>query len=171
MPSHVSFEPAPFRIRQGQEADCGVLLELIRELAVYEKLEHEVSATESELRRRLFGANPCAEFLSAETAEGIAGFALFFQTFSTFRARPGLYLEDLFVRPNARGRGIGTELFRSVKREAAQRGCARLEFSVLDWNEPARRFYRRLGAVRLEDWTVHRLDPNSGADGASPACG
>jgi GNAT superfamily N-acetyltransferase len=134
------------------------ILGLIRELAVYEKLGHEVTATEADLARTLFGERPSAEVVLAEVDAQLAGFALFFHNYSTFLGRPGLYLEDLYVRPAFRGRGVGRALLVHLARIARERDCGRLEWWVLDWNEPAIRFYARLGAVPMSDWTVHRLD-------------
>lgn len=144
-------------IRRARPGDEALVLRFIRELAVYEKLAHEVVADEAALRANLFGERPYAEVLIAEDAVGPAGFALYFFTFSTFLARPTLYLEDLFVSPERRGHGIGEALLRSLARIAVDRGCGRMEWSVLDWNEPALRFYRRLGATPMSEWTVQRL--------------
>ena len=145
------------RIRAATPADAPVILELIRGLAEYEKLAHECVATEAALRETLFGARPQAEVLLAEEGALAQGFALFFHNYSTFLARRGLYLEDLFVRPEARGRGIGKALLTRLARVAVERGCGRLEWSVLDWNSDAIRFYRSLGAVPMEEWTVYRV--------------
>jgi GNAT superfamily N-acetyltransferase len=148
---------AGFRIRQTTAADAPALLELIRALAEYERLLEHLSATEDGLRSHLFGARPMAEAVLAE-ADGVAvGFAVFFHNFSTFLGRPGLYLEDLFVRPEYRGRGYGKALMVFVARLAHARGCGRLEWSVLDWNRPARDFYRALGARPLEEWIGQRM--------------
>ena len=150
--------PAPsVRIEPATPGDVGLILSLVRELADYEKLSHEVVATEDGLRDALFGARPAAETLIAYVDGEPAGFALFFTSFSTFAGRPGVYVEDLFVRPAARRLGIGRRLFAHVARLARERGCGRLEWSVLDWNEPALRFYAGLGARPLDEWTVHRL--------------
>ncbi len=140
------------------ETDSVVLLQMIRELARYEKLEHEVVATEQDLRRSLFVERPAAEALIARVGGEPAGFALVFHNYSTFLGRRGLYLEDLFVRAGWRGRGLGTRILAYLARLAVERGCGRLEWSVLDWNEPALRFYRSLGATAMSDWTVQRLD-------------
>ena len=145
------------RIRAATEVDVPLILRFIRELAEYERLLHEVVATEDGLRETLFGARPAAEVVIAEDGAEPVGFALFFQNYSTFLARPGLYLEDLYVRPEARGRGAGRALLAHLAQLARERGCGRLEWWVLDWNEPARRFYRSLGAQPMEDWTVHRV--------------
>ncbi len=139
------------------QEDVGLILALIGELAEYERLSQEVCASEEELGRWLFGAKPVAEALIAEDGGSPVGFALFFHNFSTFLGRPGLYLEDLYVRPESRGKGIGKLLLRELARIARDRGCGRLEWAVLDWNEPAIRFYEALGAKPMSDWTVFRL--------------
>jgi len=144
-------------VREARPDDAPTILAFIRDLAGYERLAHEVVADERRLRETLFGARAYAECRLAELGGRAVGFALFFHNYSTFLARPGLYLEDLFVRPGFRGRGVGRALLRELARIAVERGCGRLEWSVLDWNEPALRFYRSLGAVALDDWTVHRL--------------
>jgi len=138
-------------------ADTGVILELIRGLAEYEKLSHQVIATEERLRQSLFGPHPAAEVLLATYGVECAGFALFFQNYSTFLAQPGLYLEDLFVKPHLRGKGIGLALLSQLARLAVARGCGRMEWEVLDWNEPSIGFYKKLGAVPMDDWTRYRL--------------
>jgi GNAT superfamily N-acetyltransferase len=145
------------RIVPAQEADTPLILEMIRGLAEYEKLSHVCSATEEQLRATLFGARPGAEALLAFRNGECAGFALFFPNYSTFLAKPGIYLEDLFVKPHARGNGIGKALLQELARLAVERGCGRLEWSVLDWNEPSIAFYRKLGAAPLDDWTMFRL--------------
>ncbi|MBX6314463.1 MAG: GNAT family N-acetyltransferase, partial [Isosphaeraceae bacterium] len=145
--------PPEYAIRPCRPEDAETLVALIRELAIYEKLEAFARATPEDLRRHLFGPRPFAEAILAERGEEPAGFALFFHSFSTFRGQPGIYLEDLFVRPEHRGRGLGKALLATVAALAVERGCGRLEWSVLDWNEPALRFYRALGARPLEDWT------------------
>ena len=139
------------------ERDIPLIHAFIRELAEYEHLLHQVVATEDELRRTLFGERPAGEILIAYDGAEPAGFALFFQSYSTFLAKPGLYLEDLFVRPSARGRGIGRRLLTHLARLAVERNYGRLEWRVLDWNEPAIRFYRSIGAEPLSDWTEFRL--------------
>ncbi len=144
------------RIERAQERDVPVILSFIKELAEYERLSHEVVATEEMLRSTLFGERRVAEVLIAYEGARAVGFALFFHNFSTFLGRPGIYLEDLYVQPSARGRGIGRALLGSLARLALERECGRLEWAVLDWNEPAIRFYRRLGAVPMEEWTVFR---------------
>jgi GNAT superfamily N-acetyltransferase len=144
-------------IRPAVKADAPVILSLIRELAEYERLAHEVTATESDLRESLFGPRPAAEVVIVEWGGETAGYALFFHNYSTFLGRRGLYLEDLFVRPAFRGRGIGKALLMHLARLAVERGCARFEWAVLDWNEPAIGFYRSLGAVPMTDWRVMRV--------------
>ncbi len=148
---------ARLRIRPAVEADVPLVLRFIRELAEYERLLHEVVATEDRLRETLFGVRPAAEVVIAEEAGAPVGFALFFPNYSTFLAQPGIYLEDLYVRPEARGRGAGRALLAHLARLAKERGCGRLEWWVLDWNESAIRFYRSLGAQPMDDWTVFRL--------------
>jgi GNAT superfamily N-acetyltransferase len=145
------------RIIPATEADVPVILEMIRGLAEYEKLSHAVSATEEQLRRTLFGARPAAEVLLANCAGEWAGFALFFPNYSTFLAQPGIYLEDLYVKPQARGKGAGLALFIELARITVARGCGRVEWAVLDWNEPSIRFYKKLGAVAMNEWTTYRL--------------
>lgn len=144
-------------LRPAVRADVPLILAFIRELAEYEKLAHEVVADGAGLAGQLFGERPAAEVVIAEADGQPAGFALFFHNFSTFLGRRGLYLEDLYVRPAFRGRGLGLALMRHLARLAVERGCGRFEWSVLDWNTPAIAFYRRLGAVGLEDWTIQRL--------------
>ena len=147
----------PCRIRPAVEADAPLVLALVRELAEYERLVDEVTATEADIRRALFGPAPSAEAVIAEVEGRPVGFALFFHNFSTFTGKRGLYLEDLYVRPEHRGRGVGRRLLRHLARLALDRGCRRFEWSVLDWNEPAIRSYRRAGAAPMDDWTVYRL--------------
>ncbi|MCW5800994.1 MAG: GNAT family N-acetyltransferase [Deltaproteobacteria bacterium] len=144
-------------IRFAVAADTPVILAFIKDLAEYEKLSHEVVADEAQLRATLFGAHPAAEVLIAEAGGEPVGFALFFQSYSTFLGKPGLYLEDLFVRPLARKRGIGAALMSALARLAVQRDYGRFEWSVLDWNAPALDFYRSLGAAPMSEWTVQRL--------------
>lgn len=146
------------RIRPATPDDCETIANLIRELAIYEKLEHEAKATADDLRRDLFGERICAEAILAEDMGVVVGFALYFSTYSTFRGRPGLYLEDLFVKPEFRGQGIGKRLLGTLAQIAVDRGCGRLEWSVLDWNEPSIGFYQSLGARPMSDWTVFRVD-------------
>ncbi|MFO0616223.1 MAG: GNAT family N-acetyltransferase [Polyangiaceae bacterium] len=147
----------PPSIRRARSGDEAQVLSFIRELAAYERLEGEVTADTASLGEHLFGDHPFAEVLLAEDDGDAAGFALYFFTFSTFLARPTLYLEDLFVRPEKRGRGIGEALLRTLAAIAVERGCGRMEWSVLDWNEPALRFYAKLGAKPMSEWTVQRL--------------
>lgn len=146
------------RLRSACADDAGTILGFIQALAEYEQLAHECEATEQQLRATLFGPAPAAEVLIAEFDGTPAGFALFFQNYSTFRARPGIYLEDLFVLPAFRSRGIGRALLARIARLAVERGCARFEWSVLDWNTPAIKVYHAIGARPLSDWTVQRLD-------------
>ncbi len=148
---------SPATIRAAGREDIPQILALIRELAVYENLADEVVATEELLSEGLFGDDAVAEAFLADVDGTTVGFALFYQTFSTFLAQPGIYLEDLFVKPAHRGRGIGRALLERVAREAHARRCGRLEWSVLDWNEPAIRFYESLGAVAMDEWTIYRL--------------
>ena len=150
--------PAPLRIEPAGEADVPLILGFIRELAEYERMLDKVVATEAGLREQLFGARPgAAEVVIARSEGEPVGFALFFHNFSTFLGRRGLYLEDLFVRPASRGKGVGRALLAHLARVALERGCGRLEWSVLDWNEPAIGFYRALGAEPMSEWTVFRL--------------
>ena len=145
------------RIRDATVDDVPVIAELIRDLARFEKLEHEVLMTDELLAAGLFGQRPYAEVLLAEDEGKALGFALFFHNFSTFLGRPGIYLEDLFVRPEYRGRGIGRLLLVHLAKLAVERGSGRLEWAVLDWNRDAIGFYERLGARPNSDWTVYRL--------------
>ncbi len=144
-------------IRSATEADVPLILQFIRDLAIYEKLEHKVIATEEAIRRTLFGNPRFAEVVFAEVDGEEAGFALFFHNYSTFLGQPGIYLEDLFVKEEMRGRGIGKALLAYLARLAKERGCGRLEWAVLDWNTPSINFYKSLGAVPLSDWIVFRL--------------
>jgi GNAT superfamily N-acetyltransferase len=144
-------------IRGATEDDVPLILSLIKELAEYERLSHEVVATEETLRESLFGERPVAEVLICHHGGDPAGFALFFHSFSTFLGKPGIYLEDLYVRPGFRGAGIGRALLVHLARLARERGCGRLEWSVLDWNEPAIGFYKRIGASPMGGWTVYRV--------------
>jgi GNAT superfamily N-acetyltransferase len=172
--------PTDFTLRPASRADVPLILDFIRQLAEYEGLLERVTASEAILAETLFGARPSAEVIIAEasatvpekpdsrrlnephtTARAVrepAGFAVFFHTYSTFEGRPGLYLEDLFVLPRWRGRGLGRQLLAELARLAVVRGCARMEWSVLDWNELALRVYRAVGAKPLDEWTVQRLD-------------
>ena len=145
-------------IRSAAAADLPLIAALIRELAEYERLAHEVRFDPARLGEYLFGSRPMAEVLIAELDGEAVGFALFFHNFSTFEGRPGLYLEDLFVRPSARGAGLGKALLAALASLAVARGWARFEWSVLDWNTPAIGFYKALGARAMDDWTVMRVD-------------
>jgi GNAT superfamily N-acetyltransferase len=144
-------------IRPATPADTAAIVALIRALAEYERLAHEVVLDERRLHEHLFGPRPFAEVLLAEEADKVVGFALFFHSYSTFLGRPGLYLEDLFVLPEHRGKRHGEALLAALARLAVERECGRLEWSVLDWNEPAIRFYESLGAVPMNEWTMFRL--------------
>jgi GNAT superfamily N-acetyltransferase len=145
-------------IRSAIPGDLDLIFRFICDLAEYEKLRHEVRADRDALARYLFGTTPRAEVIIGEIDGHAKGFALFFHNFSTFEGRPGLYLEDLFVDPEARGSGLGRALLARLAQIAIERDCARLEWSVLDWNEPALRFYRSLGATPMDEWTVQRVD-------------
>ncbi len=145
------------KVRGAARADVPLILQLIGELAEFEKLSGEVVASEEGLEKTLFGERRYAEVLIAEVGGKPAGFALYFHNYSTFLGRPGVYLEDLYVRPEFRGRGLGTAFFRRLAGIAKERGCGRLEFWVLDWNRKAIAFYRKLGAVPMDDWTVQRI--------------
>jgi GNAT superfamily N-acetyltransferase len=172
-----------FSIRAARPEDVETLVSLVRELAVYEKLEQRVSATSADFLRHLFGGTPAAEAVIALEGGEAVGFALWFTTFSTFRGQPGLYLEDIFVKPAHRGRGIGKALLATIARQAIERGYGRVEWSVLNWNTPAIGFYRSLGARPMDAWTVYRIDDEalqrlatvapvsslSGSDGRVPA--
>lgn len=144
-------------IRSATPDDVPAIVSLIRALAEYEKLTHEVVLEAEKLREHLFGARPYAEVLLAEEAGDIVGFALYFHNYSTFLGKPGIYLEDLFVKPEARGFGYGKALLSALARLALERGCGRLEWAVLDWNEPAIQFYQSLGARAMDEWTVYRV--------------
>ena len=145
-------------IRYATAEDIPLIAQFIRDLAEYERLAHEVRFDEAVLESKLFGPRPYAEVLIGEIDGEPQGFALFFHNFSTFEGLPGIYLEDLFVRPEARGAGLGKALLTHLAALAVRRGCARLEWSVLDWNEPAIGFYRKLGARFMDEWTVMRVD-------------
>ena len=145
-------------VRAATASDVPLILEMIRELAEYERLLHEVEGTEELLHEGLFGAKPHAEALIGCVDDEPAGFALFFPSFSTFLTKPGIYLEDLYVRPQLRGRGLGKKLLLAVAGIAAERGCGRYEWSVLDWNEPSIKFYEALGAVMHADWRRMRVE-------------
>ena len=144
-------------IRPAQEEEVPLVLEFVRELAAYERLSNEVVATEADMREALFGTRPYAEVVFACLNGTPVGFALFCYNFSTFLAKPGIHLEDLFVRPACRGRGIGQRLLSWLARETIRRGCGRLEWAVLDWNEPSIRFYESLGARAMKEWFIYRL--------------
>jgi GNAT superfamily N-acetyltransferase len=144
-------------IRSATEQDVPVILDLIKQLAEYERLADKVTATEQRIRDTLFGGRPAAEVLLASHQGEIVGLAIFFTNYSTFLAKPGLYLEDLFVKPHARGKGIGKALLARLAQLAQERDCGRVEWSVLNWNEPSIRFYESLGAVPLNAWTTYRL--------------
>src|SRR5437870_12222030 len=146
-----------FQIRPARVEDVPVILQLIRDLATYERAPHEVTATEELLAEVLFGEKPAAEVLLAFEEEPPVGFAVYFYNFSTWLGRPGLYLEDLFVKPEKRGKGYGRALLIELAKIARDRGCGRMEWAVLDWNEPAIKFYRSLGAQPMHEWTVFRL--------------
>jgi GNAT superfamily N-acetyltransferase len=145
-------------IRPARPDDAELLVTMVRELAVYEKLEQYARATPDDFRQHLFGPRPVAGAAVAEASGEPAGFALWYTTFSTFRGRPGLYLEDIFVRQSYRGRGIGKALLSAVAQRALEMGAGKLEWSVLNWNAPAIGFYRALGAWPMDDWTVYRID-------------
>ncbi len=144
-------------VRAASPEDIDLIVRFIRALADYERLADEVRLDREVLRNHLFGRRPMAEVLIAELDEAAVGFALFFHNFSTFEGRPGIYLEDLFVDPAVRGSGAGKALLRALARLAIERGCARLEWSVLDWNAPAIAFYESLGAEAMDGWTINRL--------------
>ena len=148
---------AEFKIRTARLADVPTILQLIRDLATYERAPNEVTATEEQLVDVLFGEKPAAEVLLAFENETPVGFAVFFHNFSTWLGRPGLYLEDLFVKPEKRGKGYGRALLVDLAKIAYERGCGRMEWAVLDWNNPAIKFYRALGAKPMDEWTVFRL--------------
>ena len=149
--------PMNFQIRSACVEDVPVILQLIHDLATYERAPDEVTATEERLVDVLFGEKPAAEVLLAFEEESPVGFAVYFYNFSTWLGRPGLYLEDLFVKPEKRGKGYGRALLIELAKIARDRGCGRMEWAVLDWNEPAIKFYRSLGAKPMHEWTVFRL--------------
>ena len=160
-------------IRPACADDLPLIAQLIRALAAYEKLAHEVRFDEAVLGAKLFGPRPYAEVIIGEVDGAAQGFALFFHNFSTFEGKPGVYLEDLFVQPEARGSGLGKALLARLAAIAVERDCARLEWSVLDWNEPAIGFYKKLGARMMDEWTVMRVDGAAlvqlGAEGGNAA--
>ena len=145
------------QIDPASPADVQLFLSLIRELAEFERLLHEVTATEAQVRDGLFGPRPSAEVAMARIGGEVAGFALYFHNFSTFLAKPGIYLEDLYVRPQFRGQGCGEALLKHLARTALARGCGRLEWAVLDWNQRAIDFYKSLGAAPMNEWTTYRV--------------
>lgn len=153
-----SATPPDVTLRPAGEADLPVILRCIRALAEYERLAHECRATEALLRESLFGAAPAAEVVLAVRGAAPAGFALWFRSYSTFLARPGIYLEDLFVYPEFRGQGIGRRLLAHLARTAVERGYGRVDWAVLDWNADAIRFYESLGAERRHDWYTYRVE-------------
>ena len=144
-------------IRAANAADAPTIFGLIRKLAEYERLTHELHFDEREMTEHLFGARPYAEVLLAEDDGQVVGYAFFFHNYSTFVGKPGIYLEDIFVLPDYRGRGHGKALFRAVVRVAVERGCGRMEWTALNWNEPAIEFYQAFGATRLSEWAIFRL--------------
>lgn len=144
-------------VRVATKVDVPVIYKMIRGIAEFEKLAHEVTATEEGLMHTLFGKRPCAEVLIANFGGEDVAFALFFHNYSTFLGKPGLYLEDLFVMPSMRGKGIGKTLLKMLATLAVERGCGRMEWAVLDWNKNAREFYESVGARPMTDWIIHRL--------------
>lgn len=156
-------------VRKALPGDLGLIVKLIRDLAEYEKLSAECFVSEEKLREHLFGPRPYCEVLIGEDERGPAGFALFFHNFSTFLAKPGIYLEDIFVLPERRGSGLGKALFKAVAKLAVERGCGRMDWAVLDWNEPAIGFYKKLGAKMMTDWTTCRLTGDALREAGSAA--
>ena len=150
-------EEVRFRIEPATVDDVGLVLDFVKGLAGYEQMAGEVAATEEDLRESLFGPGAMAEAVIGYSGDEAVGFALFFHHYSTFTGRPSLYLEDIFVLPQWRGQGLGRKLMGYLARTATDRKCRRLEWSVLDWNEPAIGFYKGLGAVRVDGWTTYRL--------------
>ena len=148
----------PVKIRNAEIEDSQIILNLIRALSVYEKLSHTVINNEESVKKYLFGKRNFAEVLIADYENQPVGFALFFHNYSTFVGKPGIYLEDLFVQPEMRGKGIGKKLFLELIRIAKERNCGRIEWSVLNWNTPAIEFYKSMGAVPMDEWTVYRLN-------------
>lgn len=150
-----------FKVRQASSEDVSAIFALIQALSEYEKLAHEMVGSEEHLQAGLFGPRPYAEVLVAEVEEKVVGMAFYFYNFSTFLMKPGIYLEDLFVLPGYRRQGIATALLIALARQAVEQGCGRLEWSVLDWNESAIAFYKRIGAVLMDEWTGCRLTGNA----------
>ena len=157
MPALIPTRVLDFTIRLATAQDVPLILRFIKGLAEYEKLTHEVTATEELLRETLFGSRQVAEVIIGEYRGEPVGFALFFHNYSTFLGRPGIYLEDLFVKPEMRGRGFGKVLLTYLAKLAHERKCGRVEWSVLDWNDPSIQFYRKLGAAAMDEWTMYRL--------------
>jgi GNAT superfamily N-acetyltransferase len=153
--------PSTFAVRPAQPGDVPAIMSMIQELAVFEKLEHLVVATEATLHEGLFGARPAAEAVVGEEDGEVVAYALFFHNFSTFLTKRGLYLEDLYVRQSRRGKGYGTVLLKHLARVAVERDCGRFEWTVLDWNEPAIQFYKSMGAEILTDWQICRVTRDS----------
>ena len=149
--------PRKFEIRTARAEDVPIILQLVRDLATYERAPNEVTATEEQLVEVLFGPRPSAEVMLAFEEDTAVGFAVFFHNFSTWLGRPGLYLEDLFVKPEVRGKGYGRALLVHLAKIARERGCGRMEWAVLDWNDPAIQFYHKVGAAPMDEWTVFRL--------------
>jgi GNAT superfamily N-acetyltransferase len=165
--SDTQIQPVRFikvRIEPARQEDVATICDLIKELAEFERLQDQFVATEERLRASLFGAHPHAEVLMARLNDEAVGFALFFHNYSTFRAQPGIYLEDLYIRPAYRGRGYGKALLSHIAQLAVQRNCGRFEWSVLDWNQRAIDFYKKLGAVPLNDWTMFRVSDQALVD-------
>ncbi|MDP6413874.1 MAG: GNAT family N-acetyltransferase [Gammaproteobacteria bacterium] len=154
---NISTSLKDFVIRDASSDDCDLILSFIKELAEYEKLSHEVVATAEMLQNSLFGEQAYAEVLIGEFEAKPVAYALFFHNFSTFTGRPGIYLEDIYVTPKMRGKGFGKCLLAYIARLAVERNCTRVEWSVLDWNEPSLQFYRSIGAIPMDGWTVQRL--------------
>ncbi len=144
------------KIRETSEEDCSLILSLIKDIAEYEKMSDEVIATEESLRESIF-KNKRAEVVILELDEKAIGYALYFYNFSTFIGKSGLYLEDIFIKKEARGKGIGKEVFKFLVKKAKEEGCKRMEWACLDWNEPSIKFYKSLGAIPMDDWTIYRL--------------
>ena len=157
MGKRLHMQNSPLNIRQALRNDVPLILALIKELAVYERLAHKVTATVETLEQSLFGKHH-AEAVLAEVNGKVVGFAIYFFNFSSFEGKAGLYLEDLFVRPEARTKGVGLAIFKHLAQLAVKNDCARFEWSVLDWNEPAIGFYKKLGAFPMSDWTVYRME-------------